>query len=122
MLLSSYVLLSLGGTKLQLKETIKYVLINTLSSTLFVVAIAYLYAVVGTLNMAHLSVRVAEAGQTGFLTVVAIFFLIVFSLKAALFLYFWLPGAYSAPPPVIAAIFGALLTKVGIYALFGCLL
>ncbi|NMA02864.1 MAG: Na+/H+ antiporter subunit D [Clostridia bacterium] len=118
MLLSSYVLLSLGGTKLQLKETIKYVLINTLSSTLFVVAIAYLYAVVGTLNMAHLSVRVAEAGQTGFLTVVAIFFLIVFSLKAALFLYFWLPGAYSAPPPVIAAIFGALLTKVGIYALF----
>ncbi|MGI6225600.1 MAG: Na+/H+ antiporter subunit D [Peptococcales bacterium] len=118
MLLSSYVLLSLGGTKVQFRETIKYVLINTLSSTLFLLAIAYLYATVGTLNMAHLSVRIAEAGQTGFITTIAVLFLIVFSLKAALFLYFWLPGSYSAAPTAIAAIFGALLTKVGIYAIF----
>jgi multicomponent Na+:H+ antiporter subunit D len=118
MLLSSYVLLSLGGTKVQFRETIKYTVINSISSTLFLLAIAYLYAAVGTLNMAHISVRVAEAGQTGFMTTVAILFLIVFSLKAALFLFFWLPGSYSAPPTAIAAIFGALLTKVGIYALF----
>lgn len=118
MLISSYVLLSLGGSRAQFRETIKYVVINTLSSTLFLVAIAYLYATVGTLNLAHLSVLIAETGQTGFMTVVAASFLIVFALKAALFLFFWLPGAYSAPPPVIVAIFGALLTKVGVYAIF----
>lgn len=118
MLVSSYVLLSLGGNKMQLRETIKYVIINTISSSLFLVAVAYLYAVLGTLNMAHLSQRLAEVGQNGFITIVAILFLIVFSLKAALFLFFWLPGAYSAPPPAVAAIFAALLTKVGIYALF----
>ena len=32
-------------------------------------------------------------------------------------LYFWLPGSYSAPPPVITALFAGLLTKVGIYAI-----
>lgn len=118
MLISSYVLISLGGTKIQLRESITYVLVNIISSFLFLVAIAYLYAMTGTLNLAHLSVRVAEAGQGGLMTIVAILFLIVFSLKAALFLFFWLPGPYSAPPTAISAIFAALLTKVGIYAIF----
>ena len=117
MLISSYALIVLGGTKKQLRETLKYILVNILSSTLFVAAVAYLYAVVGTLNMAQLSVRVAEAGQGGVLTVIAVLLLIVFSLKAGLFLFFWLPDSYSAPPAAVTALFGALLTKVGLYAL-----
>ncbi len=117
MLISSYALIVLGGTKRQLRETLKYILINILSSTLFVAAVAYLYGVVGTLNMADLSLRVAEAGQEGVLNVIAILFMIVFSLKAGLFLFFWLPGSYSVPPAAVSALFGALLTKVGLYAL-----
>ena len=117
MLVASYVLLSLGGSKPQLSEGIKYVVINVISSTLFLIAIGYLYGVLGTLNMAHLSLRIAAIGQTGLVSVIAILLLIVFSLKAALFLYFWLPGAYGALPPAIATIFAALLTKVGIYAI-----
>ncbi|WP_186672275.1 Na+/H+ antiporter subunit D [Sporosarcina sp. BP05] len=118
MLLSSYVLITLGGRKVQLVESIKYIAINVLSSWFFLVGIAYLYGTVGTLNMAHLSVRIAEVGQGSLLTVISIIFLIVFSLKSGLLLYFWLPGSYSAPPTVVAALFGALLTKVGIYAMF----
>ena len=117
MLISSYALIVLGGTKRQLRETLKYILINIISSSLFVAAMAYLYGVVGTLNMAHLSQRVAEAGQGGILNVIAIMFLIVFSLKAGLFLFFWLPGSYSVPPAAVTALFGALLTKVGLYAI-----
>ncbi|NLF80425.1 MAG: Na+/H+ antiporter subunit D [Clostridia bacterium] len=116
-LLASYVLLSLGGTKIQLRETIKYVVFNAVSSMLFLVAVAYLYAVFGTLNMAHLAQLVAEAGQSGFISVIAVLLLIVFSLKSALFLFFWLPGAYGAPPVAVAALFAALLTKVGVYAI-----
>lgn len=117
MLISSYALIVLGGTKRQLRETMKYMLINIISSALFVAAMAYLYGVVGTLNMAHLSVRVAEAGQGGLLSVIAIMLLIVFSLKAGLFLFFWLPGSYRVPPAAVSALFGALLTKVGLYAI-----
>ncbi len=119
MLMSSYVLIVLGGTKIQLRESIKYILVNIISSALFVIAVGYLYSVTGTLNMADLSVRISEVNQPGILTVIAILFLIVFGLKGAIFpLYFWLPGSYEAPPASVTALFGALLTKVGVYSIF----
>ena len=68
--------------------------------------------------MAHIAQRVAELEQTGILNVIAILFMIVFGMKGALFpLYFWLPRSYFGPPAAIAALFGGLLTKVGIYAM-----
>lgn len=118
MLLSSYVLLALGKNKRQLSASVTYVAVNVLSSWFFLVAIAYLYRIVGTLNMAHIALSIEEMGQTPILTVISIVFLLVFALKAGLMLYFWLPRSYSAPPTAIAAIFAALLTKVGIYAIF----
>lgn len=123
MLLASYALISLGGEKIQLREALKYVLINIVASWIFLVALAFLYGTVGTLNMAHISVRVMEAGANPLITTVALIFLIVFSLKAGLLLFFWLPGSYSVPPTAIAALFAALLTKVGsmhLYVVLHC--
>lgn len=117
MLLASYVLIALGGRKVQLRESMKYLVINILSSWFFLIAIAYLYGTLGTLNMAHLSERIAESGQTPLLTVISIVFLTVFALKSGLLLYFWLPGSYSVPATAVSALFGALLTKVGIYVM-----
>jgi multicomponent Na+:H+ antiporter subunit D len=118
MLMASYFLIVHGNTKVQLRESIKYILVNVISSALFVISVAYLYAVTGTLNMADLSVRVAEMGQSGIISVISIMFLIVFGLKGAIFpLFFWLPGSYQAPPSAITALFGALLTKVGVYSI-----
>lgn len=117
MLLASYVLVAIGGERVQLRESIKYVLINVVASWMFLVALAFLYGTVKTLNMAHIAQRVAEAGQDPLLTTVSIVFLVVFALKAGLLLFFWLPGSYSVPPAAVQAIFAALLTKVGIYAL-----
>jgi len=118
MLLASYVLMTLGGERKQMTEGIKYVLINILSSWFFLLGIAYTYGTLGTLNFAQLSVRIAEAGQPPILTTISILFLVVFSLKAGLVLYFWLPGSYSALPTAVSALFAALLTKVGVYAIF----
>ncbi|WP_040513057.1 Na+/H+ antiporter subunit D [Gracilibacillus halophilus] len=118
LLMASYALIVLGGGKVQLRESLKYVLINLFSSMLFVTTIAFLYSVVGTVNMAQIAQRVQEVDQTGILTTIGILLFFVFGTKAALFpLYYWLPRPYIVPNPVVSALFGALLTKVGIYSI-----
>ncbi|HLR51505.1 MAG TPA: Na+/H+ antiporter subunit D [Candidatus Avamphibacillus sp.] len=118
MLIASYILVMLGGKKVRLQESIKYIAINVLSSWFFLIGIAYLYGTMGTINLADLADKVSDSGQTPLLTTISILYLIVFALKSGLLLFFWLPGSYSVPPTAVAALFGALLTKVGVYAMF----
>jgi multicomponent Na+:H+ antiporter subunit D len=118
MLIASYVLLSLGGEPGQLQESFKYLVLNLLASTVFVASVGILYGVAGTLNMADLALKMAQTEQPGLMTALSMLFLFVFGAKAAIFpLFFWLPDSYPEPPTAVSAIFGGLLTKVGVYAL-----
>ncbi|MCF8218205.1 MAG: Na+/H+ antiporter subunit D [Bacteroidales bacterium] len=118
MLISSFVLLSLGGSKLQIEGTFKYVTINLVSSAFFLIGVGLLYSMTGTLNMAHLADVIPTIENQKMLTVVSLMFLICFGMKAAIFpLFFWLPASYHTPPISIAAVFAGMLTKVGIYSL-----
>lgn len=120
MLLSSFVLLSLGGEKAQLEGAIKYVTINLFSSAVFLAAAGLLYGMVGTLNMAHASLKLGALAESnpGMVTALAMLFLVAFGVKAAIFpLFFWLPASYHTPPVVVTALFAGLLTKVGVYSL-----
>ena len=116
MLMSSFVLLALGGSRPQLEGAIKYVTLSLVGSTLFLAGIGLTYSMLGTLNMAHLAERLAEAGEPERFTPVAAVLLVAFLIKAAAFPFFaWLPASYHTPPPVISAVFAGLLTKVGVY-------
>jgi multicomponent Na+:H+ antiporter subunit D len=116
MLLSSFVLLTLGGERAQLEGAIKYVTLNLLSSILFLAVIGLIYATCGTLNLAHLAVRLDEPDPAT-ATALGAPLLIAFGIKAAVFpVFFWLPASSHTPPPVVSALFAGLLTKVGVYA------
>ena len=118
MLIASFGLLVLGGTKAQLDGGIKYVALNLVSTVLFLSGIGMLYGMTGTLNMADLHVAVAKVENQGLVTVVATLFIVAFGIKAAVFpLFFWLPASYHTPPVAVSAVFAGLLTKVGVYAL-----
>src|SRR5687768_15131658 len=118
MLVASFVLMALHRTRAQVEAAFKYVTINLIASSIFLTALGLLYGVAGTLNMADLA-RLGPATRTpGVDAVLAVLFLIAFSIKAGLFpLFFWLPASYHTPPAVIGAAFAGLLTKVGVYAL-----
>lgn len=117
-IITSFVLLTIGGEKAQLEGAVKYFTLNILASIIFLTAIAVLYGLTGSLNMADLAGKVAAVENRTLVQVNALLFLVGFGIKAALFpLYFWLPASYHTPPSAVSAIFGGLLTKVGIYAL-----
>ncbi|CAM5213296.1 Na+/H+ antiporter subunit D [Alishewanella longhuensis] len=119
LLVASFALLIQGGERAQMEGAIKYVTLNLLSSALFLTAIGLLYGMVGSLNMADIAVRLTAVEDPKMVTLVAMLFLIAFSIKAAAFpLFFWLPASYHTPQVAVSAIFAGLLTKVGVYALY----
>ncbi len=118
LLVASFVLLTLGGEKAQLEGGLKYVALNLVASALFLVGIGVLYGLAGTVNLADLSVKLADVESQGLVTAVAMLFLVAFGIKSAIVpLFFWLPASYHTPPVAVTAIFAGLLTKVGVYAL-----
>jgi multicomponent Na+:H+ antiporter subunit D len=117
MLTASYVLLTLGGKREQIRSGMTYIVISLIASTLFVTVLALLYSATGTVNMAQLAVRLEEL-PPGVATMFAVMLLVVFGIKAAIFpLFFWLPDSYPIAPSPITAVFAGLLTKVGVYAI-----
>ena len=118
MLMSSFVLIALGGERPQIEGAVKYVILNLFSSILFLSAIGLLYNLVGTLNLADLSRHLPQIEPQGQVSVIAVLFIVAFGIKAAVFpLFFWLPASYHTPPITVTALFSGLLTKVGVYAL-----
>jgi multicomponent Na+:H+ antiporter subunit D len=117
LLTASYVLLTLGGTTARIRAGVTYVVVSVVSSLLFLIAIAMVYAATGTVNMADLAVKLGQL-DPGTQTLLHTMLLIGFGIKAAVFpLSFWLPDSYPTAPAPVTAVFAGLLTKVGVYAM-----
>ncbi|HUG32783.1 MAG TPA: proton-conducting transporter membrane subunit [Acidimicrobiia bacterium] len=116
-LTASYVLITFGGSRLQIRHGMTYVVISLLASTLFITAVGLVYAATGTVNMADLASKLADI-DPGLRSALGVLFLVVFGVKAAIFpLFFWLPDSYPVAASPVTAIFAGLLTKVGVYAI-----
>jgi len=118
LLIASFGLLVIGGTKAQTDGAVKYVALNLVATSLFLLATGLIYGLAGTLNMADLARAVPRIGNVGALNAAAAMLLAAFGMKAAVFpLFFWLPASYHTPLVSVSAVFAGLLTKVGVYAL-----
>jgi len=118
LLAASYGLLMHGGGAERVRAGLHYIAINLMASLLFLIGVALLYGVTGTLNMADIARKLPSipVSDRGLLHAGAAILGIAFLAKAALWpLNFWLPPAYAAAGAPVAALF-AILTKVGVYA------
>src|SRR5690606_35338217 len=117
LLAASFVLLTVGATTERIRAGIAYVMVSMLSSLIFLIGIALVYAITGTVNLAQLAVRletVPEGVRTGAYAVL----MVAFAIKAAMFpLSNLLTDSYPSAPAPVTAVFAGLLTKVGVYAL-----
>jgi multicomponent Na+:H+ antiporter subunit D len=116
--ISSFGLVVVGDDLARIDGAVKYAIPNLVATTLFLIATGYLYGVFGTLNMADLHRKMAAIGAGAPTVTLAMLYLTAFGMKAAAFpVNFWLPASYHTPKVVTSALFGGLLTKVGVYAL-----
>lgn len=118
MMLSSFVLITMGATNERLEGGIKYMTLNLIASLLFLAGLGLLYGKTGTLNMAHLALILNNDQQSILLNTSAMLFFIAWGIKTAIFpLFFWLPASYHTANITVTSLFAGLLTKVGVYAL-----
>lgn len=119
LLAASYGLALHGSGRARVSAGLHYVAVNLVASFLLLIAMAMIYGVTGSLNMADLAVRAGELGgpdrrlfESG-----AAILGIAFLIKAAAWpLNFWLPAMYANSSAPVAAVF-MIMTKVGVYAL-----
>jgi multicomponent K+:H+ antiporter subunit D len=117
MLAASYGLLLHGSGGLRVRAGLHYIAINLTASMLFLIGIALIYGIAGTLNMADLAFQISSlsAQDRPILHAAAVMLGLAFLVKAGIWpLSFWLPTAYMAGAAPVAAMF-AINTKVGIY-------
>jgi multicomponent K+:H+ antiporter subunit D len=119
LLAASYALLLHGAGAKRVKSALHFIVVNLTATFTFLVGVALMYSVLGTLNMAHIAAiwPSLQPGDRGIAEAGAAVLGVAFLVKAAAWpLNFWLPGAYTAAGPPVAAIF-SITTKVGVYAI-----
>ncbi|MBW2702103.1 MAG: hypothetical protein JRF33_14900 [Deltaproteobacteria bacterium] len=115
--ISSYALTGYNRDKNGSEAAFKYLVQGTVGSTLILIAIALIYGLFGTLNMADIASRISSA-EPAHLSVILALFITGFGVEAAIFpLNAWLPDAHSSAPSPISAILSGIAIKTGIYAI-----
>ena len=118
MLAASYGLLLHGSGRRRVRAGLHYLAINLMASTLFLVGVAVLYGIAGTLNLADMAQKLPYIPDTdrGLLHAGVALLGLAFLIKAAAWpLNAWLAPAYVAAAAPVAALF-VMLTKVGVYS------
>jgi multicomponent Na+:H+ antiporter subunit D len=116
MLICALGLFAIGGRRDQLDACFKYMSLNLFGTLLLLMAVGLVYGLTGQLNFGALAGADAVA-STALGGAVLAMLALAFLVKAGAFPVFaWLPASYHTLPAPLLALFAALLTKVGVYA------
>ena len=117
--ITAYALTAYNKTGEAAEASMKYMILGGIGSSFFLIGVALIYGVTGTLNMAQLA-EFASAGKIMPVVAQVGLSLIIFGLavEAELFpLNAWAPDAYQAAPHPITVMFSAFVVKAGLYAM-----
>jgi multicomponent Na+:H+ antiporter subunit D len=114
---AGYILATYGGGRRELGAALVFTAVNLLGTFVFVLSVAGVYHVTGTLEMAQIGVRLDDVNPNAAL-LIAVGFFVAFGVKLGLFpFHFWLPTVYSGARPAVAAILSGGLANIGAYGL-----
>jgi multicomponent Na+:H+ antiporter subunit D len=101
----------------QVRAAFIFTVVNLLGSVLFLIGVASLYGVTGSLNMRVIAERTDALDPASVVAIAALIFA-AFCLKLGLFpFHFWLPAVYVGSHASVAAILSGALANIGGYGL-----
>ncbi|NDY95953.1 monovalent cation/H+ antiporter subunit D family protein [Wenzhouxiangella limi] len=116
--LASYALIAYGQDRRALLAAFRYLIMGTVGATFFLIGIAFLYMVTGTLNMADLAERLPAMSDNNAVRAALAFIVVGMGLKLALLpLHLWLPNAYAYAPNFVTVFLAGTATKVALYVM-----
>lgn len=116
--LSTYMLISLGRERNALTAAFRYLVMGSIGASFILLGIGFLYAATGSLNMADLEQRVADAEGSRTVLIAFSFLAVGLMIKAAVFpLHGWLANAYQYAPISVSCFLSGTATKVSLYVL-----
>jgi multicomponent Na+:H+ antiporter subunit D len=117
---ASYVLITYKRKPRAIKASFKYLIMTESAWVLFLLAIAILYGLTGTLNMDSIASQINSIYQTNPQVIYLIFsmMMIAFGIKCGMFpLHTWIPEAHSQAPTPVSSLLSGLILKAGLYAM-----
>jgi multicomponent Na+:H+ antiporter subunit D len=114
---ASFVLASYREQDYQVRAAFIFAIVNLLGSVVFLVGIAALYSITGSLDMQTITERTDLLEPRSVIAIAAVIFA-AFFLKLGLFpFHFWLPAVYVGSHAPVAAILSGALANIGAYGL-----
>jgi multicomponent Na+:H+ antiporter subunit D len=114
---AAYILATYGGSRRELGAALVFTTVNLLGTFVFLLSLAGLYHVTGTLDMTRIAERATDVDPNAAI-LIAVGFFAAFSVKLGLFpFHFWLPTVYTGARPAVAAILSGGLANIGVYGL-----
>jgi multicomponent Na+:H+ antiporter subunit D len=114
-MIAAYVLTAYGGRARQTAGAFIFAVVNLLGSFIFLLAVAAIYHVTGTLEMEEVARRISVV-EPSTVILIAVAVLVAFGVKLGLFpFHFWLPIVYTGAQPAVAAMLGGALASIGSY-------
>ena len=114
---AAYVLSVYGRTARAIGAGLVFTAVNVVGTFVFLLSVASVYRVTGTLDMAEIGTRMVRADPNAAI-LIAVGFFVAFGVKLGLFpFHFWLPTVYTGSRPAVAAILSGSLANIGAYGI-----
>ena len=116
--IASYILIAYHKGQRALLASITYLIISSMGLTLFLIGIAMLYQMTGTLNVHRIAANLPQqvTAHPARIALCAVFLLPNACIKAAIVpVHTWLADAHSEAPTPVSALLSGIMIKVGIY-------
>ena len=116
-MVASFVLAGYREEDYQVRAAFLFAVVNLLGSVVFLIGIAALYSITGSLDMRVIAERTDVLEPSSVIGIAALIFA-AFCLKLGLFpFHFWLPAVYVGSHAPVAAILSGALANIGSYGL-----